>query len=114
MTDVRDQIRKKGTQSKDEAAKQAMVFDNVPLYRSPAFSTQAEDMCGDRSASASSSLTLLSVLDDKNRAIAELKQQLDNQKVQLGYYIRKALSSSKLFKLAETVGNVLVDIIFSK
>lgn len=107
MTDAKNQIRTKGTQSKEEAAKQPMMFDNVPLYRSPAFSTQPEDMCGDRSVSESSSLTLLSVLDDKNRAIAELKQQLDNQKAQLGYYIRKALSSTKLFKLAETVANIL-------
>lgn len=104
MTDASDPIRSQETALKNEI-NQGIMFDYVPLYRSTASSVKAEDMCGDRNASCKSSLTLLSVLDDKNRAIAELQQQLDNQKLQLGYYIRKALSSSKLFRLAKTVSS---------
>lgn len=55
------------------------------------------------SLSRGSSATLLSVLDDKNRVIEVLQQQLQNQKLQLVYYIKNALKSSKIMQLAKTV-----------
>lgn len=99
----RDRVRESGVVAENKN-KQTKICEHVPLYRFPVFRTQSEDISDDKNEPQNSSLTLLSVLDDKNKAIAALKEQLDNQKMQLVYYIRKALSSSKLFKLAETVG----------
>lgn len=70
------------------------------------FYLQHIDITADDSLSRGSSATLLSVLDDKNRAIEVLQRQLQNQKLQLGYYIKNALKPSKIIQLSKTVSNV--------
>lgn len=47
--------------------------------------------------------SLLSVLDDKNKIIANLKKQLQNQKMQLTYYIQKDMNKGKITQLSQSV-----------
>lgn len=69
---------------------------------------EGDDVAADDSLSRrSSSATLLSVLDDKNKAIEVLQRQLHNQKLQLGYYIKNALKPSKIIQLSKTVSTLL-------
>ncbi|XP_048521593.1 uncharacterized protein LOC109542956 [Dendroctonus ponderosae] len=46
------------------------------------------------------STSLLSVLDDKNLLIAALRKQLQNQKTQLSYYIKRELNGNRIQQLS--------------
>lgn len=52
--------------------------------------------------------SLLSVLDDKNRMISSLKKQLQNQKMQLTYYMNRELSWNKIQQFSESVSNGII------
>lgn len=51
--------------------------------------------------------SLLSVLDDKNKIIANLRKQLQNQKMQLTYYIQKDMNKGKITKLSQSVSTFM-------
>ncbi|XP_076264093.1 uncharacterized protein LOC143198636 [Rhynchophorus ferrugineus] len=53
--------------------------------------------------------SLLSVLDDKNLTICALKKQLENQKMQLAYYINKELKKETIQELSETCTPCILD-----
>ncbi|KAG5894711.1 hypothetical protein JTB14_034759 [Gonioctena quinquepunctata] len=53
--------------------------------------------------------TFLSILDDKNTVIEVLERQVQNQKMQLLYYLQRDRTQSKLMELSETCSNGLLD-----
>lgn len=98
----------------DQSDEEEQVVSFIYSCNVPITSLQLVDsITVDESLSRGSSQTLLSVLDDKNRAIEVLQRQLQNQKLQLGYYIRNAIKSSKIIQLSKTVSMVLPEFIVS-